>query len=397
MRIALITDSYAPMRISAAVQLADLAREFVAQGHKLLVMVPSDDLEAPFKVEELDNVEVLRVRAPKTKDVNYIKRTLSELYMPFALKRGLAQSPYAKTLFDGVVWYSPSIFHGPLVKALKRKSRCRSYLILRDIFPEWAVDMELLGRGLPYKFFKCIERYQYSVADVIGVQTPANRGYLKAWSSQSGRMVEVLQNWLAESTNSGCSISVNDTPLAGRKIFVYAGNMGVAQSAELILRVAEMLTISRPDIGFLFVGRGSEVERLKQYAATQKLDNVAFHDEIDSSEIPGLYAQCAVGVVALDSRHKTHNVPGKFLSYMQNGLPVFAVVNSGNDLLELIANRRVGVASSSSDADDLANLAQSLIEAIDTDDDMGERCKLLATELFSPNLAVKQIVKALQS
>jgi len=44
---------------------------------------------------------------------------------------------------------------------------------------------------------------------------------------------------------------------------------------------------------------------------------VVFHDEIEPSEIPGLYSQCHAGIVALDPRHKTHNLPGKFLSYMQ--------------------------------------------------------------------------------
>jgi len=63
---------------------------------------------------------------------------------------------------------------------------------------------------------------------------------------------------------------------------------------------------------------------------------VLFYDEIDPDEIPGLYAQCHVGIVALDPRHKTHNIPGKFLSYMQSGLPVLASINPGNDLVELI-------------------------------------------------------------
>jgi hypothetical protein len=54
---------------------------------------------------------------------------------------------------------------------------------------------------------------------------------------------------------------------------------------------------------------------------------VVFHDEIHPDEIPGLYAQCHVGMVALDPRHKTHNIPGKFLTYMQSGLPVLANIN----------------------------------------------------------------------
>ncbi|WP_211160137.1 hypothetical protein [Aromatoleum aromaticum] len=55
-----------------------------------------------------------------------------------------------------------------------------------------------------------------------------------------------------------------------------------------------------------------------------------------------MYAQCHVGVVALDRRHKTHNIPGKFLTYMQSGLPVLANINPGNDLVDLIDSEQVG-------------------------------------------------------
>jgi hypothetical protein len=46
--------------------------------------------------------------------------------------------------------------------------------------------------------------------------------------------------------------------------------------------------------------------------------------------------------LALDPRHTTHNIPGKFLSYMQAGLPVLASINPGNDLAELIQREDVG-------------------------------------------------------
>ncbi|TKB05342.1 MAG: glycosyltransferase family 4 protein, partial [Mesorhizobium sp.] len=133
------------------------------------------------------------------------------------------------------------IFHGPMVSALKRESGCKGYLIIRDIFPEWAVDMGLMGRGLPYRFFDAIARYQYSIADVIGVQTPGNLAYFNRWRRRSGRVLEVLQNWLDKPSNVRCSIRVSETPLAGRKLFVYAGNMGVAQSVGIVLDLAQRM------------------------------------------------------------------------------------------------------------------------------------------------------------
>lgn len=394
MRVFLIADVFPPLRSSGAVQLRDLSLEFVNQGHETTMLVAAPELDEDWRIETWNGVRIVRLKSPKTKDIGYIRRTIGEFLMPFAMLRNLRKSPLANENWDGVVWYSPSIFLGPIAKALKQSSGCRSYLIIRDIFPEWAVDMGLMGKGLPYRFFKTIANYQYAVADVIGVQTPGNLAYFNERANQPDHRVEVLQNWLAHAPETGCSIRVSDTVLSGRKIFVYAGNMGVAQGMGILLDLAESL-MARNDIGFLFIGRGSDARRLRSDASTRGLVNVAFFDEIDPNEIPSLYAQCHVGLVALDPRHKTHNIPGKFLTYMQSGLPVLASINPGNDLVGLIEKEQVGRVVTDSSAASLCASAQALVTDIAVDEDIKARCKNLAVRLFSPEAAVKQIVEAL--
>jgi len=394
MRIALIADTFPPLRSSGAVQLRDLSREFVRQGHSLCVLLPAPDQREPWKLEDFDGAQLLRLKAPRTKDIGYMRRTLAELAMPFAMLQNLRKSPLAAERWDGVAWYAPSIFHGPLVGALRKSSRCKTYLIIRDIFPEWAVDMGLMGRGLPYRFFDAVARYQYSVADVIGMQTPSNQRYFDRWMGQPSRELEVLQNWLDKPTQSRCSIRIGETALAGRKVFVYAGNMGVAQGMDILLDLAETLR-SRPDIGFLFVGRGSDSARLKRAAQSRKLDNVSFFDEIDPDEIPDLYAQCDAGIVALDPRHKSHNIPGKFLTYMQSGLPVLANINPGNDLAQMIRDERVGQVSEANHVDELLLLTEKLLDQIETDSGLSARCTALFEREFTVENTVKQIVAAL--
>lgn len=394
MRIVLIADAFPPMRTSSAVQLRDLARELVRQGHELTILLPSPGLDRPWQLEDFDGAEVLRLRAPQTKDIGYIRRTLAEMVMPFAMRRNLAKSPLATRRWDGVVWYVPSIFHGPLAQSLKRASGSRGYLIVRDIFPEWAVDMGLMGRGLAYRFFDAVARYQYSLADVIGVQTDGNRAYFEQWRQKPGRRLEILQNWLGKPARARCSIRVADTALAGRKLFVYAGNMGVAQSLDIMLDLAEKL-VNRSDVGFLFVGRGSEAGRLKQAAEARGLVNTLFLDEIDPDEIPDLYAQCAAGIVALDPRHKSHNIPGKFLTYMQSGLPVLANVNAGNDISDLIRSEQVGEVCESNRLDELTSRAEALLVQIAEDNELSDRCRTLFTQRFSVEQAASQIVAAL--
>jgi glycosyltransferase involved in cell wall biosynthesis len=396
MRIALVADTFPPLRTSGAVQLRDLSREFARQGHSLCVLLPSADQGEPWKLEEFDGAQVLRLKAPRTKDIGYVHRSLAELAMPFAMLQNLRKSPFAEERWNGVVWYAPSIFHGPLVGALRKSSRCKSYLIIRDIFPDWAVDMGLMGRGLPYRFFDAVARYQYSVADVIGVQTPGNRRYFERWKAQPGRQLEVLQNWLDKPSQARCSIRVDETALAGRKVFVYAGNMGFAQGMNILLDLVEKLR-SRLDVGFLFVGRGSDSARLKAVAQSRQLDNVVFFDEIDPDEIPCLYAQCDAGIVALDPRHKSHNIPGKFLTYMQSGLPVLANINAGNDLAQLIRDERVGHVCETNQVDELLLLTEKLLDQIQTDSGLSARCTALFEREFAVGNTVKQIVAALSA
>lgn len=395
MRIALVADSYPPLRTSGAVQLRDLSQEFRRQGHDVTVLVPAPDLRTRWALEELEGVQVLRLSSMQTKDIGYVRRTLGELLLSTMMLRGLQKSPLAQVKWDAVVWYSPTIFLGRLVGALKQATGARTYLILRDVFPEWALDMGLLKKGPVYSFFKYFERIQYSVADVIGVQSHSNLAYMEEWSKQPGRRLEVLQNWLAPAANVGCSVDIEKTLLAGRRIVAYAGNMGVAQGMDMVIGLAEKMR-GRRDIGFLFVGRGSDVPRLKTLVEERRLDNVLFHDEIEPKEVPGLLAQAHVGLVMLDPRHKTHNVPGKFITYAQAGLPVLARINKGNDLATLISEEGVGQAYVGDSVDEFYAAAIAVCDA-DDKDAMSVRAKALSERLYSSRSAVQQILVGLSN
>jgi hypothetical protein len=397
MRLAVIADTYPPLRISGAVQMRDLVSEMVVQGHEPTVIVPGASLSEPWIVTRSeDGPTILRVRTPPTKDISYARRTLNELRLPYFLLDALAASGIGTKGWDGVVWYSPTIFLAPIVKVIRRESRCPSYLILRDIFPEWAVDMGLLRRGLAYHFFKWIERAQYAVADTIGVQTEGNLPYINACGLRADQSVEVLHNWLSPSPNIGCSLDISRSPLAGRTIFVYAGNMGIAQGMDVFLEMVAAMR-RRSDVGFVFVGRGSEAARFRSHALQQRLDNVLFFDEIDPAEIPGLLAQCQFGMLALDTRHSSHNIPGKFLTYMQSGLPVLARINPGNDLASVIRSQGVGKVCTAGDAALLCSLAEELLNDPTMRTTAPEICRMLWQRQFSAPTAVLQVAAAMKS
>jgi len=394
-KLALIADTFPPLRTSGAVQLHHLSRELVRQGHSLSVLLPESDLETPWDAQDFEGIQILRLKCPTTKDINYAQRTLSELLMPFIMLRNFRKSGLQDQKWDGVIWYSPSIFHTPLVNALKQSSDCPAYLIIRDIFPDWAVDLGLMRKGLAYRFFKWIANRQYAVADIVGVQAHGNLSYV-AESSYAGihQKQEVLQNWLGQPESIPCRIRVSESNLSGRKIFVYAGNIGIAQNMDRVIELAARMQ-SRTDVGFLFVGRGSNAERLKKSVLDQRLSNTIFFDEIEPEEIPDLYHQCVAGIVALDPRHKSHNIPGKFLTYVQNGLPVLANVNKGNELAALIRQEKVGEVCENDCIDDLEARCVALLANVETDKAYGERCKELFERQFSVARCANQICEAI--
>jgi glycosyltransferase involved in cell wall biosynthesis len=172
--------------------------------------------------------------------------------------------------------------------------------------------------------------------------------------------------------------------------------MGIAQGMDILIDLAESMK-NRRDVGFLFVGRGTEVENLQTSVADKKLDNILFYNEIDSKEIPSLLGMCHIGLIALDPRHKSHNIPGKFLTYMQAGLPVLARINKGTDLVDLIKDENVGRVYIGNKVDDFRNLAEGLIDSENDLKAMSERGHFLSQKMFSSNHAAKQIVSSLSS
>jgi len=394
LRIVLISDTYPPLSNSGAIQLRDLASEFASQGHHITVIVADSDIQTSSILQECSGIQVFRIKTYPIKDVGYVRRTLSEFFMPFAMIREFRRSELFKISWEGILWYSPSIFHTPFVNYLKWKSGCKAYLIIRDIFPDWAVDIGLMKKNLPYLFFTAVARYQYLVANIIGVQSPSNEIFFKSWNKKSRRSVELLPNWLGKKGIERCPIRVEDTVLAGRRIMVYAGNMGKAQGIDIILNLAEKLHY-RTDIGFLMVGRGSEFARLKHLAQKNQMKNILFFDQIEPEEIPELFTQCEVGIITLDHRHKTHNIPGKFLTYLQSGLPVLANVNAGNDLAKIIRINHVGEVCETNKASDFHNLAEKLLSDIKSDQGFSSRCEALFESEFAVENKVKQIIHSL--
>jgi glycosyltransferase involved in cell wall biosynthesis len=393
MKIVIIGDAFPPMNTSGAVMLRDLAAEFVNQGDSVTVIVPSSRLGNPIHEIIQDGIHIISVRAFETKDISYTRRMIAEFLNPFLMWARLKDhSSFLQYPVDLVIWYSPSIFWGPLVKKIKYRTKSRSYLILRDIFPDWAVDLGLIkDKNLALRVLRWAASYQYQQADTIGVQSPNNLKYLSANNKLLKVKLEVLWNWVGNvSSQETCVIRLSETHLSGKKLFIYAGNIGVAQGVNTFLKVVQAFA-HHADIGFVFVGRGSEIMELKKRIGNSKKDKVIFFPEIPNDQINDLYAQCDAGIIVLDGRHKTHNIPGKFASYMRSGLPVFGIVNARNDMIGLVDSYNLGYLGSSSEPNILLAAANNFAKDLLTDKNIQKRCVDFGNKYFDVRQAVQQI------
>lgn len=394
MKIAIVCSHYFPHRNSCAVQMRDLAMEFLKQGHEPVVIVPADGIIKGSNVSILDGIEVYQLASFRISGVNFIRRGIGELLMPFTMLFSLIFSKFPTSKVDLVVWYSPSIFFGPLVWFLKLRSSCKGYLILRDIFPEWLVDLSLMKKGVIYYFFRAVARFQYLVADCIGVQSYSNLIYFEKWLYSKQKNIHVLDNWLSEKRQCFEAYPPVEDIFPGRKVFVYIGNMGIAQGMDILIDLADELR-DRTDVGFLFVGRGTEKERLEKLSQMKLLKNIFFHDEIDSDAIYGLLQTCTIGLIALDPKHKSHNIPGKFLSYIQAGLPVLSRINPNTDLEHLIRGEALGEVYTGNDSKQFSICAVKLLDNESSLKEMKANGKSYFRANYSVSTAVSNIIKSL--
>jgi glycosyltransferase involved in cell wall biosynthesis len=382
-----VCDSFPPKRSSVSIHMDDLSKFFQEKGHQVSVFTPDETLTELSFLDASANVEVLRCRIPRIGESPMIKRLLIELAYPYYFYRALKNSSVDVENFDGIIWYSPSIFFGLFIYYLKYKSKCKAYLILRDVFPKWALDLKIITK-LTYWTLNIFALFQYRIADCIGVNSPSSKVLLEKYGVASDKC-EVLWTWLKPNFRSRVRRLVQENDVIN---FIYAGNMGVAQDIFLFANLARNLK-SESKIKFLFYGRGSEKQKFENFVRDANLFNVQVNDEISPEELSRLFGYCSIGMVALDIRHTTSNIPGKFLSYMEAGLPVLAKVNSGNDLIDLIEKYDVGTVVTTDSIHDLENAALELCRKIKADESISERCLKLAREVFCLEKATQQIIE----
>ena len=199
MRIAILTDEALPLGVrNHAKMLHELAVELLNRGHSVIIITPGDPFqETPLIFDRFENVDIWRFKSGYTRGVGMLKRLINEYFLSFKAWYAIS-SEVNDNPFDLCINFSPTIFFGPLARKLKKRG-AYIYLILRDMFPQWAVDRGLLSKASPLLIFlRYYEKLNYKTADWIGVQSPENKvDFLARFRSFNN--VSVLMNWRAVS------------------------------------------------------------------------------------------------------------------------------------------------------------------------------------------------------
>ena len=151
---------------------SDLLREFVKNGHEVFVISPSEKREnKPTHVVKEDHATILRLQIGNTQKTNIIEKGISTLLIESQFKAGIKKY-FSNVKFDLVLYSTPPITLVSAVEYVKKRDGAKTYLLLKDIFPQNAVDIGLMSKtgakGLLYKYFRRKEKKLYQISDRIG-------------------------------------------------------------------------------------------------------------------------------------------------------------------------------------------------------------------------------------
>ena len=340
-KILIITDDFVHnSEKSGAILIKDLANAINAtDDFSSIVLAPNINSN---KIEKLllYGIETILFPSGKIKNTNFIFRAFNEYMLSYRAKK--CYNYIKSEEISGIIYYSPSIFFGSAINFFKKKFNCYSYLILRDLFPQWIVDVGLIKKNsLPHLFFKYFERINYLRADKIGVMSESN---LKLFSTRSDfKKFEVLPSWqkpIKTETNIALLKEYGLEELSDKFVFFYGGNIGLAQGIETLLALSKSV-LHKKNIHFVFIGQGDAVNLLQDTSFT----NISYLSSIKTELYYRLVSNFDVGLVSLHPNHTAHNYPGKIWAYMSLNKPIVGVVNKGNDVKELINDNNAGLVS----------------------------------------------------
>lgn len=329
----------------------DLMRKFRDEGHGVTIVSPMErKYGLPTSISELDGVQLLCVKTLNLIKTNFIEKGVGQILVESQFKRAIRK--YASNVkFDLILYSTPPITLIGVVKYLKKKNpSALSYLLLKDIFPQNAVDIGIMtksgAKGVLYNYFRRKEKKLYRVSDFIGCMSPANVDYvLKHNPEIDAERVDVAPNSvelkqqvitddkeleLKAKTERHLIRSKYNLP-TDKPVFIYGGNLGKPQGIPFLIECLNA-NASRQDCFFVVVGSGTELSRLQAWYNETKPQSVVVMKGLPKADYDALVQTCEVGLIFLDHRFTIPNFPSRLLSYLEYNMPVVCATDPNTDI-----------------------------------------------------------------
>lgn len=375
----------------------DLLRSFRDNGHEVYSV---STYEKRFKKKtdySIDSgIHTLRVKVGNLTKCNIIEKGISTVMINSQYRKAIKK--YLSDIkFDLVLYSTPPVTLVGAVKYVKRRDNARTYLLLKDIFPQNAVDIGMMTKsgikGFLYKYFRNKEKKLYAVSDKIGCMSQANVDYvLKHNKDVSAEKVEICPNCIeVQNISYSEEERIKTRDYYGipqdKKVFVYGGNLGRPQSISFIVECLKACA-DFEDTYFLIIGNGTDRYILEEYIKKENPSHVKLLNLIPNDEYNKIIACCDVGLIFLDYRFTIPNFPSRLLSYMQVGIPVLASTDKNTDIGKVVVDGGFGWSCES-------NNAKAFSEIVANVGDFSQRAELGKNGLayLKKNYTTEQIYK----
>lgn len=323
----------------------DLMNEFAGHCHDVFIVSPLEKkYQEETRLSDKGRLHLVQVRTGNLFQVGMLEKGISQLLLGRQYERAIREF-WADKRFDLILYSTPPITLAGTVKQIKKKTNAKTYLLLKDIFPQNAVDIGVMSKWMARLMFRGTEKKLYRISDYIGCMSPANVRYVLEHNKLERQKVEECPNSIMPDPMPEAVIGVSggaaDTVRAefcckyglpqDKVLFLYGGNLGKPQDIPFLLQCVEA-TGAQPWAYFIVCGTGTELEGLKSYVEARKPSNMRLIPGLPKQEYEKLVEACDVGMIFLDYRFTIPNFPSRLLSYMEKGLPVLACTDPNTDI-----------------------------------------------------------------
>lgn len=347
----------------------DLMRKFRDEGHNVHIVCPIERRYGHTTfIERGKGVTILNVRTLNIqKNNNIVEKGLGTLLLESQYKHAIKRE-LKGVHFDLILYSTPPITLTNVISYLKKNNKnAVSYLLLKDIFPQNAVDIGMFSRkSLMYRMFRRKEKLLYQLSDHIGCMSPANVDYLlKNNPDIKSNKVEVNPNSIDIVEHN---LSDSDKEKIRKKyglpidksIFIYGGNLGRPQGINFLISCLEHNKL-RTDCFFLIVGSGSEYVKIEKWIKNQRPKNVLLYKFLPKTDYDLLAQSCDVGLIFLDYRFTIPNYPSRLLSYLEYKMPVLAATDPNSDIGSIAELNEYGLWCKSNNVSAFTNCVNSFV------------------------------------